>query len=358
MVFPFFLAAGQSLRIRRFFHRLPATFVMLVGQNFRFFTDQKTVFVIAIVIVGMADDLCFRANQLRLAIDRIAFFLIANTHQLPAVAGIRVDMVAFKSAGQPCLGFVASFPMAVAGTLLQGANQIAFFIQATFAVEVTLRHRFRTNQGRPGTVAAFRMDMLLTEQLSLNQGIATVRMGMTLRYQELLIAALTMRMLLHLRQIALQGAVFIVAVAVVLVDNRGMTIPVAGKLLMGHCGDLGIAGIGMLMFRYLALLLHSNGRQDQGIGGAEHHNGCQNHCQLIPPPLKAVLFCVLFATPYRIHHLPDTSYPMVPKSLNGQTRNTIFPTICSSDTQPISVCRESTDVARWSPIQKYRFSGT
>ena len=49
---------------------------------------------------------------------------------------------------------------------------------------------------------------------------------------------------------------------------------------------------------------------------------------------------------------------IAPNPANGQTRNTILPTSCSSATQPTDVERESTDVARWSPSTKIRPSGT
>lgn len=47
---------------------------------------------------------------------------------------------------------------------------------------------------------------------------------------------------------------------------------------------------------------------------------------------------------YTCHH---SSYLNVPESGRGQTRNTIFPTICSLETQPTVVLRESTEVERW-----------
>ena len=49
---------------------------------------------------------------------------------------------------------------------------------------------------------------------------------------------------------------------------------------------------------------------------------------------------------------------MAPISLNGHTRNTIFPTICSSATHPTAVLRESMDTARLSPMTKILPSGT
>ena len=52
------------------------------------------------------------------------------------------------------------------------------------------------------------------------------------------------------------------------------------------------------------------------------------------------------------------SYFTGPIPESGQIRNTIFPTICSSDTHPTEVFRESMDASRLSPITKIRESGT
>ncbi len=43
---------------------------------------------------------------------------------------------------------------------------------------------------------------------------------------------------------------------------------------------------------------------------------------------------------------------------SGQTRRMTFPTIWSASIQPIVVLRESMEIARLSPITKYRSSGT
>ena len=51
-------------------------------------------------------------------------------------------------------------------------------------------------------------------------------------------------------------------------------------------------------------------------------------------------------------------YCTFPNSFRGQTRKTIFPTICSSEIHPMTEFRESAEVDRWSPITKYLASGT
>jgi hypothetical protein len=49
---------------------------------------------------------------------------------------------------------------------------------------------------------------------------------------------------------------------------------------------------------------------------------------------------------------------MDPNAGIGQTLNTIFPTIISSDIQPTVLLLESTDTDRLSPIINHLFSGT
>ena len=52
------------------------------------------------------------------------------------------------------------------------------------------------------------------------------------------------------------------------------------------------------------------------------------------------------------------SHSMGPISSKGHRRNSSLPTICSSETQPTWLLRESLETLRWSPITKYRPSGT
>ena len=57
-------------------------------------------------------------------------------------------------------------------------------------------------------------------------------------------------------------------------------------------------------------------------------------------------------------HIFDCLYFTLPNPLSGQICQTIFPTICSSATQPTERLLESTETSRWSPITKIRDSGT
>ena len=69
----------------------------------------------------------------------------------------------------------------------------------------------------------------------------------------------------------------------------------------------------------------------------------------------------LFNAKYRSFYILKrlkVHYFTAPKRLKGQTRHTILPTICSSETQPIIMVRESMETSRLSPITKVRFSGT
>ena len=111
---------------------------------------------------------------------------------------------------------------------------------------------------------------------------------------------------------------------------------------------LRIAGVRVGVLRDVTLLFQCDSRQNQRIGGTEyHHTGKHGHHPM-PEALPLCTFVYFSAsrrTSYLIflHH---PSYLNAPKSGRGQTRNTILPTICSSETQPTAVLRESTEVER------------
>ena len=128
-----------------------------------------------------------------------------------------------------------------------------------------------------------------------------------------------------------------------------------------------VAGIIMLVDFFSAgrLFLLCNGRQDQCVGGAEDHHSSHGRYDSLPYLSASAAngitthFMRLFFVHGPITYLSRLiSQSSIPAAFSGQTRKTIFPTICSSAIQPMAVLRESTDVARWSPITKMRFSGT
>ena len=112
---------------------------------------------------------------------------------------------------------------------------------------------------------------------------------------------------------------------------------------------LRIAGVRVGVLRDVTLLFQCDSRQNQRIGGTEyHHTGKHGHYPM-PEALPLMHLRVFFRIPQNIilhislHH---PSYLNAPKSGRGQTRNTILPTICSSEMQPTAVLRESTEVER------------
>ena len=146
----------------------------------------------------------------------------------------------------------------------------------------------------------------------------------------------------------------VVAVPAVLVDAQ----PLRGADGNLFGGD-DVAAVVMGVLGQAADGLQRDGRENQRVSGAEDDHRRQKGHHAVPAasvqPRPAIGFCL---GEKRSFHSCITSCPNPPNPASGQTRKTILPTICSSDTQPILLCRESTEVERWSPRQKYRLSGT
>lgn len=115
-----------------------------------------------------------------------------------------------------------------------------------------------------------------------------------------------------------------------------------------NVGYLSVTFLVMGMFWNLALLLHSDCRENQGIGRTKHHHCRKTSHNLLPSfppmPLFRIISCLL--QHIMLHSFITNLYSNFPKSDSGQTRKIIFPTTCSSATHPTDVLRESTDVAR------------
>ena len=114
----------------------------------------------------------------------------------------------------------------------------------------------------------------------------------------------------------------------------------------------------VLLHAAVSLLRHCNGRQNQRIRRAEHDHRRQRHDRAAPALFPAPPACICCYLVPRVHCHLTPPYESLPNPASGQTLQTIFPTTCSSATQPTSECRESAEVDRWSPMQKYRLSGT
>ena len=181
-------------------------------------------------------------------------------------------------------------------------------------------------------IAGIRMHMLLAEQIPPLQGITTVRMGMYgfLGRFRLRITAVGMLVRLGLRKRTPKNAVFVIAGRVVMVNHivrlaadqlsirviTGIRMLVnpkslrrADRHLLFNCRHLRIAGVGMGMLRKTAVLLHRDGRQDQRIGGTEHHHCRQTGRHSVPalpapPLLRIFLHCFLFVLSHITHQTP------------------------------------------------------
>ena len=129
------------------------------------------------------------------------------------------------------------------------------------------------------------------------------------------------------------------------------------------------------LHRLGGLPLQSNRRKNQGVDSTKHHNTGQCAEDVLPyspSPDSCQVFTQQFIE-FLPHENPllKRSNPWIllsslfsfsqfnrPNSSMGQTTNTIFPTISSSEMQPTVLLRESTEVARLSPITKILPSGT
>ena len=184
------------------------------------------------------------------------------------------------------------------------------------------------------------------------------------------IAAVAVLVPLDLRKRAPQNAVFIIAGGIVMVDHKiGIPtyqisvgiIAAVGVLvnfqrlrttyrnLFLHRCYLGITSLGMSMLWNVTLFFHGDGRKNQRVGGTEYHHAGKHSHHLMPAFLSLMSFRVFLCVPQNVTlHIPihQPFYLNAPKSGRGQTRNTIFPTICSLETHPTVVLRESTEVDR------------
>ena len=286
----------------------------------------------------------------------------------------------------------AAFPMGMARKFFLGTDQIAFRVKTGFAVLMTLGFFQGTDQVRFVSITVFfavlmtRLLLLGANQDRRNRLVAVLSMFMgSLDFLTRLrqgVAAFRMLMHCPFRQGTNQYAGSIVAVILMAVDqiliiaadHKPLVIQTLRTVDMDlyRAGKdffhLPVTGLFMFMLFHAAgrLSLLRNRRQDQRIGGTEHHNGGHGRHNPLPAffvsaahGVPAHLLIYLFVQITR--HVPfcvHIRHSRAPAVFRGQTRKTILPTICSFAIQPTAVLRESTDVARWSPITKIRFSGT
>ena len=266
---------GQSLGIRRFLHRLKARIRVLMLQNLDFAADQIARFLQAASGVFVEKDFRFSADQHRFRCN-LGWFggQVTSQHLIPCIAVIAV---------------------LVPITLLQAAYQSAGF-----------------------RVAIIRMHMLCTSQFVALHGVAIIRMGMyfgrvCFRHG---IAASGVLMGLDLRQRAPKVSIFVIACRIMLVNDK-VCIParqvsfavIAGIVMLmeiqafdgthrlgpGGRGYLRVASLRMGVFRNLTRsLFHGNGRKNQCVDRAEHHNAGKTGYNPVPAFFSFMRFHIFF----------------------------------------------------------------
>ena len=243
----FRLAAGKC------FHGLVAFFA--VGMGFRhlfLLTGQGRSGIVAFLRVGMYLDLLFLfADQPgfrgiafpAVGVDTLGFLLAAGQGLLLGVAAVLMDMdlpALFELTDEGLFLAVAGIVMGVdLAALFQGADQLLLAFKAIAPVGVFLDLLQITDQGIP-LVAAVVMDM----------------------------------------DIVIRVTAYRHMIAVITVVGMGM------ELLLRTAGEhsLPFHGPGLIALHRMGMLLqsadrlsgHGDGRQDQGIGGAEHDHTAQD----------------------------------------------------------------------------------
>ena len=332
-------------------------------QNLGLSAYQIAARVKAVGRVTVEDDLRFRADQHRLSIRG----LVADQNLLPFIAAVAVLVIAFKTAVQLPAGFIAAVTVVMAFRGFDPAHDLPVFILTVFVVLVALAFLLAAGKRGGLGVAGIRMDMLPADQIALHQRIAALRVGMSFRQG---IAVGSVLVCLNLGKRAPEIPGFVIAAGIMAVNHKigiparqiSVGIIAVRRVLMNfqrlraahgnpflNRRHLRIAGVRVGVLRDVTLLFQCDRRQNQRIGGTEyHHTGKHGHYPM-PEALPLMHLRVFFRTPQNIilhislHH---PSYLNAPKSGRGQTRNTILPTICSSEMQPTAVLRESTEVER------------
>ena len=302
---------GQSLGIRRFLHRLKARIRVLMLQNLDFAADQIAVIIIAarvlrgfIGLVGVENDFFLPTDQLRFG--RFCFF----------------RRFGGQLADQRLYLLVALVGVLVYRLLCVAARQFPRCRIAAFGMLMI----FFTDQSRRFCVAVIRMHMgrfrrFRTDQFAALHGVVIIRMGMyfgCVCFQHG-IAASGVLMGLDLRQRAPTVPIFVIACRIMLVNDK-VCIParqvsfavIAGIVMLmeiqafdgthrlgpGGRGYLRVASLRMGVFRNLTRsLFHGNGRKNQCVDRAEHHNAGKTGYNPVPAflPLMClrIFFCAL-----------------------------------------------------------------
>ena len=104
-----------------------------------------------------------------------------------------------------------------------------------------------------------------------------------------------------------QSAFAVIAGVGVLVDPEALRC--AHRHLLCHRSHLCIAAFSVGMLRDVTFGLHRDGREDQGVCGAEYHHGGKTRHDLVPAVFPLMRLFVLFRGFHRVlSHTPITSF--------------------------------------------------
>ena len=296
--------AGQRLRIHQLLHCLETGRCVLMGKNLDFAADQIAVIIIAarvlrgfIGLVGVENDFFLLTDQLRFG--RFCFF----------------RRFGGQLADQRLYLLVALVGVLVYRLLCVAARQFPRCLIAAFGMLMI----FFTDQSRRFCVAVIRMHMLCTSQFVALHDVARICMDMGFFCFRHGIAASGVLMGLDLRQRAPKVSIFVIACRIMLVNDK-VCIParqvsfavIAGIVMLmeiqafdgthrlgpGGRGYLRVASLRMGVFRNLTRsLFHGNGRKNQCVDRAEHHNAGKTGYNPVPAflPLMClrIFFCAL-----------------------------------------------------------------
>ena len=286
---------GQSLGIRRFLHRLKARIRVLMLQNLDFAADQIARFLQAVSGVFVEKDFRFSADRHRFRCN-LGWFggQVTSQHLIPCIAVIAVLVITVRTANQFPVCFIAIAIVVMAFGNFDPTHDFSGLILTAFLVLVPITLLQAAYQSAGFRVAIIRMHMLCTSQFVALHDVARICMDMGFFCFRYGIAAVRMRMCRNLRQGAPQSSVFVIAGRIVTVDNKirvaageiavsvitvwGVTVEIQHfRITNRHCllngSYLGVAGFRMGVFGYLApSLFQGDGRQNQCVGGTEHHH--------------------------------------------------------------------------------------
>ena len=263
------VGAGQGSGVHRLLHRFKASFGVLMLHDLRFSADERfpvgiiaaRIFFRYVGLVGVENDLLLPAGQLRRA---GCGGFAAGEHLVPLVAAVGMGMGRFlgKAADQFPLNLIA----ALAVLVVFPADQHGGLSIARVRMPVRRLCRFRA------------------DALAALLCVAGIRVAVYLRHR---VTGIRVPVGFHLRKRTPEIALRVIAGGIVPVHHH-IRLYRTDRIPFLPGGHLGIAGIRMGVLRNLTLLFQCDGRQNEGVGRAEHHHRRQAGDSPVPerfPPM-------------------------------------------------------------------------